>query len=512
MVPGLALAKEITTNGTGGGPWSDPATWRGQAVPAAADDVVIQKGDAVVFDRNDDGKVTCQKLFLDPKGALVFKGRAGKQVCCVADEVESYGTIKLDGTGAATDFLELRLVGDTAAKRTVKLLKGAALLVYGRKNLADDGRNVALTAPNPGEKKEELPGTVEAGGGAMLDVQRARVANVFLKAAKIDNTGARANERLNVLDNHFTGQGRVLLSECDTPVVARNTFRYEGAKPLPLVGAVQVGVCQLPEIKDNTVRGGFQYGITVTHSTDPTVAGNTIEKCAMAFHLAYTQNGMVKRLTIRECEAGVDLFYCSAIVEEVVVDGAKTALRNYYSTSQFTSCRVENVPKKDGVALLFEHGATTLLNCNIPAAKIKVVAITAKTATSPPAPVAALEYLVVGVKGAPAGAQVEVSTSKPVPPLPKGAADPNVRNSPATISRELTPLPQTLSPLIVASWSIDYAGKPVPAPEYTVKVLGPAAKEGAPRPVLKMVTVKPADNWFRPKPNAVTPTVEVTLK
>ena len=36
-------AAEITTNGTGGGPWSDPATWRGKAVPKAEDEVTIRK-------------------------------------------------------------------------------------------------------------------------------------------------------------------------------------------------------------------------------------------------------------------------------------------------------------------------------------------------------------------------------------------------------------------------------------------------------------------------------------
>src|ERR1700722_7903976 len=90
-------AAEISTNGIGGGAWSDPATWSTKAVPGPKDDVIIRKFDAVVFDRNDDGKVSCARLQIDPKGVLMFKTGAGKQTFCVAEAIETYGTIKLDG-------------------------------------------------------------------------------------------------------------------------------------------------------------------------------------------------------------------------------------------------------------------------------------------------------------------------------------------------------------------------------------------------------------------------------
>ena len=50
-------------------------------------------------------------------------------------------------------------------------------------------------------------------------LQRARIANVQLKASDIDNTGAKVNARVNILENHFTGEGRIYLSGCDTPVM-----------------------------------------------------------------------------------------------------------------------------------------------------------------------------------------------------------------------------------------------------------------------------------------------------
>src|SRR5581483_11839686 len=85
--PTIGHSAEATSNGTGGGNWSDPATWRGNKVPAPADEVTIRKNDTVVFDRNDDGKTTCAKLFIDPQGALRFKSQAGKIVLVVAGPV-----------------------------------------------------------------------------------------------------------------------------------------------------------------------------------------------------------------------------------------------------------------------------------------------------------------------------------------------------------------------------------------------------------------------------------------
>jgi hypothetical protein len=508
---GTAGAREVTTNGLGGGPWSDPATWRGKAVPRAEDDVVIQKGDAVVFDRNDEGKISCQKLFIDPKGALSFKTGAGKQVCCVGDVIESYGTIKLDATRFTTDSLELRLVGDTAARRAVKLLRGAALLIYGRKNLARDRRNVALTAPPVGEKKEIVPGVVEAGRSSMLDLQWARVDDLQVKANQIDNTGAQANERLNVIACQFTGQGRLLFSECDTPVITGNSFRHTGT-PVIAAGAIHVVSSPLAEIRGNTVAGGFQYGIAAAHGSDTVVTGNSVEKCTAGLHFSYGQNNMAKQNTIRACETGIDLRYTSAVLEECSVDGAKTGLYNLNSNAQFTSCQVNNLTK-GGLAIVYESGgAVTLLNCNVGAGQVKIAVLPAKPAAGPtPTPVTALNYLIVAVKGAPADAQVEVRTVKPVP-VTQGAPDPNVRNAPASLTNGTTPLPQTLKPLIVTSWVIDSGGKTVPAPEYAVQVLAPAVKAGVQRAVLKAVNVKPLDSWFRVKPNDATPTLEVSLK
>ena len=98
-----------------------------------------------------------------------------------------------------------------------------------------------------------------------------------------------------------------------------------------------------------------------------------------------------------------------------------------------------------------------------------------------------------------------------VPPLAPGAEDLNVRNAPAPLIGNRTPLPQSLSPVLLKAWVIDKDGKTLPAPDYTVRILGPTdgVKE---RQVLATLTVKPVDAWFRPKPNDPAPTAEVKLK
>jgi hypothetical protein len=499
-------AKEISSNGAGGGDWSDPATWRGKKVPGADDDAVVQKGDTVVFDRNDDGKTTCQKLLIDPKGALLFKTGAGKHVLCVSDGVECYGTLRLDGSKSARDKLELRLLGDAAENRTVKILKGGALVVSGRKNLPKDGRNVALTSPPFGEKKQEILGVVDAEEGTVLDVQWARIAGTELKGTTIDNTGGKANERLNIIGNQFTGEGRVLLIGCDTPVIAKNTFTFTGASLN--APAISITGCPLAEVRDNTIRGAFVTGIMGHTQTDSVVAGNSIAKCTTGMYW-YGADVMIKKLSVRDCTTGLILTSASGLVEEATIENCKTAYHHGGATAQLTSCQLKNLPK-DGVAILYGSGPLTLLNCNILPAQINMANAAAPVGAKPPPRVTCLQYLVVKAKGAPEDSRVEVRTSNPAPV--QGAADLNVRNAPAALSNGLTPLPKSLKPLIVKSWLIDPTGKTVPAPEYTLTVLAPAAKAGAPRPVLKTMTFKPLDTWHRPKPDAPTPTLEVALK
>jgi hypothetical protein len=119
-------------------------------------------------------------------------------------------------------------------------------------------------------------------------------------------------------------------------------------------------------------------------------------------------------------------------------------------------------------------------------------------------------YLVAKLNGkATAGTQVVVRTAGRDPA--SRAADLNVRNSPARVgSSGLTPLPDTLEPLIVKAWSYDDQLELVAAPEYVLEVVPPGTASGPAKPIATQ-TITPTASWYRKQPNDITPTVEVRL-
>ena len=371
-----SFAKEISTNATGGGAWSDPATWNGKTVPGPTDDVIVQKFDVLTFDRNDDGKVSCRKLQIDPKGFFNFKTGAGKIICCVEDAIENYGVIKLDGTKSATDFLELRLLGDKAERRKITLAKGAMLLLYGKANLPEGRLNVALRSPKLPDQKPDVAGLVEADGKVSIDWQRAYIDDVKLHAKKIDNTGAKQNERLNIIENQFSGHGCVRLEYCDTPIISKNTFEYKGEKGARLTteGAIYLSYCPLSEIKNNTIRGGFNVGIWFLYQPDAVLIGNTIENCTHGISGSFgITNTIVKQCHIRGCDSGLFLQSGSGVVEDTVVEGGGTLAAFMVASAQLqvTNFQLKNLDPK-AVPVKFDSGSLSMLNCNITPGQIKM--------------------------------------------------------------------------------------------------------------------------------------------
>lgn len=484
---GSLRSEEIVSNGLGGGPWSEPGSWRGNAVPGPKDEVVIQKRDVIVFDRDDDGKTSCARLNIDPKGVLQFKTGAGKLVCSVSGEVETHGAIKLDGTRSAKDSLELRLTGSKAEERKIKVGRGGALLLYGGRDLPEGHCNVALTAPQP-KDKEEVAAVVETDRGASIDWQRARVAEFLLSAKNLDNTGAQANERCNVMDCIFQGQGRIACDGCDTPVIARSVFEYRG-KNRHADAAIQVVASPLAEIKGNTVRGGFRIGINFHRQTDSVLMGNTVEKCE--FGIAGgggLPNAMVKDCTVRGCVFGLDLEGATGVAENMAIEGGTTGVHVRNSNLQLNSVEVKNLEAK-GTALLWESGTVKMLGGNIVPAQIKLNAPSDLPADKPALPVTAFGYLQVVVKDAPADARVEVRTDDPK--LAADAGDSNVRHSPAPLVKGQSPAPGKLNALVVKCWDLNRKSTTVAGPTYRVQILGPAPNADSPRPVLKTITYRP---------------------
>src|SRR5262249_45672760 len=185
--------------------------------------------------------------------------------------------------------------------------------------------------------------------GTVLDVQWARVAGVEVKGTTIDNTGAKANERLYIIGNQFTGEGRLLMAGCDTPVIARNSFTFPGASLN--APAISITGCPLAEVRDNTIRGAYVTGIMGHTQTDSIVAGNSIEKCTTGMYW-YGADVMIKKLTVRDCTTGLILTSASGVVEEATIENCKTAYHHGGATAQLTSCQVKNLPK-DGVVVLY---------------------------------------------------------------------------------------------------------------------------------------------------------------
>jgi len=520
VIAAVARGEEIHSNGTGGGNWSDAETWHGGKVPAADDVAVIAMRDSVVFDGNDAGRTTCKQLYLDPESVLSFKAGEAKCTFTVAGLVESYGTIKIDASEAIKGAVEFRLAGPTDDERTIRLMPNGALLVYGNKELPAEGRNITFTTPQPQTPAAGTPeapalpapphvlGKILADSDVMLDLQYARLIDVGMEVRSIDNTGAKANQRLNVIGNSFNGICRMYLATCDTPAVRGN--RFDCGKLSVGQPAILLDSCKLGEVKGNRVSGaGYAVGIQIQNDVDSTAIDNVIDGCARGLHW-HGRTAMMKGNKITNCAIGLSGHTATGVVEDTTIDGSKVYFEFYYSTMQFTNCHIGEVAK-DGCALsLNQQAGVTLLNCNIPDDKIKLDAV-----PPPVMPwVASMQFLQVKVSGRyPEGSVVEVKTadvSGGAAAVAGGKTDLNVRNSPAHLNEQgLTAPPRAQTPLVVAGWSIGADKKTIPAPYYDVSVIGPGDGK-TPGKLLKSVRVAPTDKW-QCDPTNPAPTLEVTV-
>ncbi len=506
----VASAKEIHSNGHGGGRWSETATWHGGALPTADDEAVIAARDTVLFDRDDMETVTCKRLILDPKSNLAFQSGQGKRTLTVNGPVETYGSLKMHAQ-ANTDEMELRLASTVAAERVIKLERGGALLVLGRADLPEGRRNATISVSPSLVAKTSQTGELTAGARTMIDVQNARVDNIAILATGIDNTGVKPNERCNFSGNRFTGQARLNLSFCDTPSIVKNEF-----EPMVMLNRDMVGItvvsCPLADIKGNRILGAYATGISIVR-TECSATGNTLENCirGISWHGDhwYVPPVMLKQNTLRNCKNGLVLVAVAGSVEDTYIDGGALPISIQNAKVQLTSVVITN--PQNSVLMNVPNSSVSLLNCNIRPDQIN--GANSKSGKSESPAVEAMAFLVVGLKGVvPPRTQIEVLTSKPAAPLAPGASDLNIRNSPAPVHTDgLTALPQTLTPLIVKSWQIEIDGKIIPAPEYTLRVLQPPTEaSGKPR-TLKTLKLEVTDSWFRLKPNDPKPTIEIQL-
>lgn len=499
-----AFGVEIHSNGLGGGRWCDPASWHGGAVPAGTDVVVVATGDTIVFDGHSPDGPTCAGLFLDPESVLSLASNGAEHVLGVAGPVESYGIIRLDGSRRREGRLELRLLAP-APSCTIRLLRRGGLLAYGAEGLPDGQFNVVISTAAVAEGQTEPVGIIVAGRDSMVDLQRVHLSGVSMQTSSIDNTGFKASERLNVLGCLFTQQARLILHGCDTVAVRNNRFEYQAETPLG-VAAIELNGCKLTDLTGNVV-SGYRSGLFLQNDVDSSATGNVVSDGVMGIYW-HGQNAMLRGNRIARCTTGVHITSSSGVIEKTNVSTSQNAVEVVNSTVQLTDLHVAELAE-DGTALSLTNSTVTLLNSNVQETQVKV-------AGTPPGNepwVQAIEYLIVRLKGEwPDGTEVIVGTAQASGGPPPGMADLNVRNSPAPLSTSgFTPLPSSLRPLVVRSWSLRRDGQVAPAPFYDLLVQAPAAEAGGPPRVLKRVVLEPKPEWYREEPDAPVPTVEVSV-
>ncbi len=497
-----AMAADIHSNGTGGGEWSAPSTWKGGKVPAAEDTAVIAMRDTVTFAQNHAEQVTCASLFLDPEAVLILKPiEDATTALTVAGPIESYGVLKIEAQRVPDAILELRF-GGPGGNHEFNMRPNSALLVYGREGYSEAGPNVRIIGYEDPAVREHA--VIISRGESSVEVNQAKLSDVGLVFYDIDNTGSKATERLNIRNNQFHGYSRVNLYRCDTPSVRGNTFEIAGKSHI--YPAIHFTHVKLGDIRENRITGPFARGIMIQYDTDSSASSNIIEGTNEGIYW-HGENGMLKNNLIKNTNNGVQMHAGSAVLEDVVVDNCKTGYHATQFAVQMTTCRSRNMGEESTVMYLNEATAK-LLNCDIGYDQIK-------TGKQPWSGYWAesMQYLVVKVNGdVPEGAMVEPRTSKQSGGVPKGKADLNVRNAPARLDRDrLTPLPRSQNALVLRAWRLENNGKVSSAPFYDLRVLAPASPGENPKELSTQI-IEPTEAWFRAEPDAPEPTVEVNLQ
>ncbi len=498
------LAQGITerhSNGLGGGRWSDSSTWHGGILPAASDHVVITASDTVIFDAGERDIPNCAALSIDPSGVLTFRLDGSSQRLKVAGRIESYGTIRVDASDDRGSRVAIMLCATQPEQRVIRLLRGSALLLYGTASGSADDSNVVLASEGNAEG-----GSVEATGDVLLDLQGIRISGIHLRATGIDNTGYRPLQRLNLVNNRFRDGARLTLEQCDTAVIQKNHFLQAGDSTM-LETAITLQQCSLTACKDNRIEG-YAQGVEARRDVDVAIQGNVVSGAKTGISLRTGRNGMIKGNRLLDCEIGLLLEEATGVVEGLRLEKVRRSIYVRKSTVQLMDVAVGE--KTEDVVPLTLHDATvTLLNCNISADSIKL------EGSRPPGAfwVQNMNYLVLRVTGKKLPrAVVQVNTAAVSGGVPKGAADLNVRNVPARVSENgWTPLPRTLSSIVLRSWQIDASKKLNAAPFYDLLVMPVVDATNQAPSILHKQVVEPRDEWFRADPNAMEPTLEVKI-
>lgn len=169
LISGVCLslrAGEIRSNGRGGGPWTDRASWQENAVPTMNDVVTIVGDDTIVFDGNCEDKPSCMKLLIAPKGALTYKADGCRHTLTVAGPIEVWGSVLMDGRQWPAGLMELRLVSKKDDDRLIHFYTNSSFTAWGAGGLPDGRRNVVICTGPPEPRKPRLQAKVVVDSGA----------------------------------------------------------------------------------------------------------------------------------------------------------------------------------------------------------------------------------------------------------------------------------------------------------------------------------------------------------
>ena len=500
-------AEDVYSNGFGGGRWSDGGSWRGGDVPASNDLVTISGNDRIVVDLLEPNRIACKELRIDPQGMLTFGEGAGRHVLNVGGIIESYGAIRLDMRRSDGGAAELRLAGATRAERKLHMVRGASLVMAGRIGLMNERSNVVLSSgpviTDTNAPPVDPTGVLLAQDGSLLDVQQIEIRNLRMRAEALDNTGVDPNERLRIIGSLFSERANVEVQGCDTAMIVDNVFDSD----LYVDHAILIQPSVLSDVRGNIIRGQYGRGIVV-YGNEAVVAGNSVEGAGTGYMIHGVETLLLQQNIARSCRTGYNFARAeSGMAAECIADACEIGFYVKNNADlQMINCKAFNV-ESNRTSLASENNHMQLLNCGMEVERMSITQQGGSRAVSGEA------YLVVRVTGyVPTDSQVEVVTANPAKTLPPRAMDPNVRNSPAGLSRDgWTPQPQTRASLTVRTWSVGADNQRLPPPVYKLRVLGPRPGRDKPPPVLKEIEVTPTDAWYRPEPNVLQATVEVTL-
>ncbi len=100
----ITIGSNISSNGTGGGNWSEAATWSGGAVPGVNDRAVIAGGDTVIVDKVDTA-ASCAGITVEANGLLEFDTSASRTLI-VAGDIYVDGTLRMRAGAEYTSTIQ----------------------------------------------------------------------------------------------------------------------------------------------------------------------------------------------------------------------------------------------------------------------------------------------------------------------------------------------------------------------------------------------------------------------